>query len=76
MSGNVKSAFVNEGLYAEHKMSSPNVPSHPELGGGRGTRTHKSFRTTVFKTVRLPISVALRLKPKGSCAAPSAQPEG
>ena len=28
--------------------------------GGHGTRTHKPFRTTVFKTVRLPISVALR----------------
>jgi hypothetical protein len=33
--------------------------------GGRGTRTHKSVRTTVFKTVRLPISVALHSKPKG-----------
>jgi hypothetical protein len=32
---------------------------HFLIGGGRGTRTPKSFRTTVFKTVRLPISVAL-----------------
>jgi hypothetical protein len=27
--------------------------------GGRGTRTHKPLRATVFKTVRLPITVAL-----------------
>jgi hypothetical protein len=27
--------------------------------GGQGTRTLKSLRTTVFKTVRLPVTVAL-----------------
>jgi hypothetical protein len=31
-----------------------------KASGGRGTRTHKSLRTTVFKTVRLPVTVALR----------------
>jgi hypothetical protein len=76
MSRNVKSALVNEGLFSKHKIPSRTIPSHSELRGGRGTRTHKSLRTTVFKTVRLPISVALRLKPKGSRAAPAAQPEG
>ena len=50
MSRNVNSAFVNENLYAEYKMSSRTIPSHPKLCGGRGTRTHKSLRTTVFKT--------------------------
>lgn len=59
MSWNVKSVLVNETLCAKYKMSSRIVPSHYELCGGRGTRTHKSLRTTVFKTVRLPITVAL-----------------
>src|SRR5680860_630304 len=37
----------------------PGCPATSQ-SGGRGTRTHKSFRTTIFKTVRLPVSVALR----------------
>jgi hypothetical protein len=49
MSMNVKSAFVKESLVPGHKMSSLTITSHPELCGGRGTRTHKPFRATVFK---------------------------
>ena len=49
MSRNVKRALVNEDLYSEHKKLYLTTTSHPELCGGRGTRTHKSLRTTVFK---------------------------
>ncbi len=60
MSRNVKRALVNQTLCAKHKTSSRIVSSHYELCGGRGTRTHKPFRATIFKTVRLPVTVALR----------------
>lgn len=49
MSWNVKSALVNENLYAKHKTTYRTIPSHPELRGGRGTQTHKPLRTTVFE---------------------------
>ena len=42
------------------RAKSPKAQVRGYFRGGRGTRTHKSFRTTVFKTVRLPVSVALR----------------
>jgi hypothetical protein len=62
MSRNVKSAHVIENLYIEHKMSSRTIPGHLELCGGRGTRTHKSVRTTVFKLwARRPDSSCLNL---------------
>jgi hypothetical protein len=64
MSGNVKGARVNETLYAEHKKSSRTITSHPELCGGRGTRTHKPLRTTVFKTANQLLALSL-LAPQG-----------
>lgn len=49
MSGNVKGALVKETLCVEYKKSPRTVTSYPGLCGGRGTRTPKSLRTTVFK---------------------------
>src|SRR5688572_7132065 len=68
MSWNVKSALVNKNLYAKHKTPYRTIPPHPELCGGRGTRTHKSLRTTVFKAEYVaPIRLRDCISPPDSC---------